>query len=135
MGTRRVGASRAYEVPTHWCATRRRVARLWVPDIGARRVGASRVCVSLKQHKADGKSRRSGKRRKDAPHASGKHKRGVDRHPLLQRSDFTPQCLAKLKAKDFEPKKMGWLPDGRWVVETLDNGRKLKFTDFLVSFD
>jgi hypothetical protein len=69
---------------------------------------------------------------------SGKSKnrpKGVERKPLITKSEFTAECLAELAKRDFDPPKQRFIPDGRWVCETYANGARVKFTRFLVSFD
>ena len=74
--------------------------------------------------------RKSGKSKK-----SSKHMRGVERKPLLNKSEFTPGCLADLAKHGFNPTEQRFLPDGRWTCETFGNGGRVKFTAFHVSFD
>ena len=69
---------------------------------------------------------------------SGKYKTGLvsNRYRLHQKAVFTAQCLASLMRHHFQdPKKVKWVPDGRWIIETRANGTKLIFTDFVCSFD
>ena len=79
--------------------------------------------------------RKSGKRKTGATHASTKYPIGVERKPLLLRSTFAPECERTLLRFHFEPKKQGFLPDGRWEVETRNNGKEIRFIHFLASFD
>ena len=69
---------------------------------------------------------------------SGKSKnrpKGVERKPLITKSEFTAGCLVDLAKHNFDPPKQRFVPDGRWECETYNNGKRMKFTRFLVSFD
>ena len=69
---------------------------------------------------------------------SGKAKNrptGVERKPLILKSTFTDACIAELAKHFLNPREQRFVPDGRWVVETRQNGKFLTFTSFLVSFD
>jgi len=75
------------------------------------------------------------KRRSGKSKSSSAYKKGVERKPLLRKSKFSPQCVAQLAHHLFSPEKDGFIPDGRWTVETRQNGKFLYFTAFHVSFD
>ena len=75
------------------------------------------------------------KRRSGKSKSSSAYKKGVERKPLLRKSKFSPQCVAQLAHHFFSPEKDGFIPDGRWTVETRQNGKFLYFTAFHVSFD
>ena len=61
-------------------------------------------------------------------------RKGVERKPLLRKSEFTESCMTDLDKHGFNPPQLNFLPDGRWTVETRTNGGRLKFTAFHVSF-
>ena len=70
--------------------------------------------------------------------ASGKSKnrpKGVERRPLINKSEFTEECLSDLARHHFDPPHQRFIPDGRWMCETFNNGARVKWTRFLVSFD
>ena len=60
---------------------------------------------------------------------------GVERKPLITKSEFTAECLADLARHHFNPPKQRFVPDGRWECETYENGKRVKFTRFFLSFD
>ena len=59
----------------------------------------------------------------------------LERKPLILKSTFTDACIAELAKHFLNPREQRFVPDGRWVVETRQNGKFLTFTSFLVSFD
>ena len=79
--------------------------------------------------------RKSGARKEGAVHKSTRYPKGVERRPLLRKSTFSDECLKTLQRFHFEPRNQGFLPDGRWVIETRGNGSAVHFTQFLMSFD
>ena len=70
------------------------------------------------------------------PSGTYKTELASNRYRLHRKAVFTTQCLASLARRHFQdPKKVKWVPDGRWIIETRANGTKLVFTDFVCSFD
>ena len=54
---------------------------------------------------------------------------------MITKSEFTVECLADLAKHNFDPPGQRFVPDGRWECETYDNGKRVRFTRFFVSFD
>ena len=81
-----------------------------------------------KQKKQDGGKKRASGKSKNRP-------RGIERKPLITKAEFTQPCLADLEKHHFNPPKQRFVPDGRWECETYENGKRVKFTRFLMSFD
>ena len=70
--------------------------------------------------------------------SSGKYKSGdlSNRYPLLRRCSFEPRCLAQLAKHSLgDPRKTCFIPDGRWITETHQNGKKLVFKEFILNMD
>ena len=79
------------------------------------------------KHKAH---KESNKMRKSTP-----HKEGVERKPLILKTEFSRTCLGELSRHCFNPETQRFITDGRWIMETRENGERLLFKSSLVSFD
>ena len=80
--------------------------------------------------------KKDGEEKKKRPSGKSKNRpKGVERRPLLLKSEFTPACMGQLATHGFNPPEQRFLPDGRWTCETRANGKFVKWTHFHSSFD